>query len=329
MAKDGLKSKAAPPSTVKKGVVERLERIFRYSEDSFQPRAPDSVTRSGKPVRIAYQGEWGSYCHEAAVRAFERCDAVPCGGGMAAAFEAIESGAADRAVVPVENSLDGVIDRNLDLLLRHPRVQIVGEVLLPINHCLLGVNGMELRRIVSHPQALDHCQGRLRRLGVEIEAVENPATAARFVAENGVSDTAVIGSVIAGREFGLRVLEENMQDDSSNTTRFFLLGRSKVGVSSKTTVAFSLEDGAADLYKALSIFALKGIRVCSIQSRPRKENPLRIVDGGDGASFKYFGYVFFVDLEGSDADPAVEDAMDDLKGIAQFVRVLGSYGSHS
>ncbi|GLJ29698.1 hypothetical protein SUGI_0585720 [Cryptomeria japonica] len=283
-ATDGLKSKAPPPKQegAEKAVVERLERIFRHSENN--PRAPGSAAREGKPVRVAYQGEWGSYCHEAAVRAFERCDAVPCGGGMAAAFEAIESGAAERAVVPVENSLDGVIDRNFDLLLRHPRVQIVGELLLPINHCLLGVNGMDLKRVVSHPQALDHCRRRLRRLGVEVEAVENPATAARFVAENEVSDTAVIGSMIAGREFGLRVVEENMQDDSSNTTRFFLLGNSKIGSSSsKTTVAFSLEGGAADLYKALSIFALKGIK----------------------------------------------DALEQLKGITHFFRVLGSYNSHS
>uniref|UniRef100_A0A0D6QYP0 arogenate dehydratase n=1 Tax=Araucaria cunninghamii TaxID=56994 RepID=A0A0D6QYP0_ARACU len=322
----------------KAAILERLERIYRDGEVRFEKNKsvlfPPGGSGQGRPVRVAYQGVRGSYCQEAAVRAFRRCDAVPCCEGMDSAFAAVESGSADRAVVPVENSLDGVIERNYDLMLRHPEVRVVGELLLPINHCLLGVNGgYGIKRVVSHPQALAHCQVRLADLGVEIEAVDNAATAARFVAENGVRDTGVIGSSVAGREFGLRVIEENMQDDSSNTTRFFVLGKEAAAgplpSPARTTVAFSLEEGTAALYKALEVFAAQDVKVSGIQSRPLRENPIRVVDGGDAGSFTYFEYVFFVDLEVSVAHPAVEEALAELGHIATFVRVLGSYSLDS
>jgi prephenate dehydratase len=164
-----------------------------------------------------------------------------------------------------------------------------------------------LKRVISHPQALAHCQRRLAALGVQVEAVDNAASAARFVAENGIDDTAVIGSEIAGREYGLQVVEEEIQDDSSNTTRFLILSKpnnknnnSSAHPGSKTTVAFSLKEGTADLFKALSIFAVRDIKVTKIESRPQRENPLRMVmnEEQDGDSSKcYFEYVFFVDLE--------------------------------
>jgi len=259
----------------------------------------------------------------------------------------LESNDADRAVVPVENSLDGVIERNYDLMLRHPDLHVVGELLLPINHCLLAVRGAgkrspAVKTVVSHPQALAHCQQRLVALGVQVEAVDNAARAARFVAENRLDDTAVIGSEIAGREYGLQVLEEEIQDDSSNTTRFLILSKpnnknnnSSALPGSKTTVAFSLKEGTADLFKALSIFAVRGIEVTKIESRPQRKNPLRLVmnEEQDGGSSKcYFEYVFFVDLEvpATDDNPSsVKRALDQLRQISSFVRIVGSYSTIS
>jgi len=334
-----------------RAVLDQLERIYRQgtltshgdSNDVLLPMEPlwAGPLLEGKPVRVAYQGLRGSYCQEAAVRAFQRCDALPCEGGMESAFQALESDAADRAVVPVENSLDGVIGRNYDLMLRHPDLHVVGELLLPINHCLLAVRGAGKRRtfkrVISHPQALAHCERRLGALGVEVEAVDNPASAARFVAENRIDDTAVIGSKIAGREYGLQVVEEEIQDDSSNTTRFLILtkknpnNKSSALPGSKTTVAFSLKEGTADLFKALSIFDVRDIKVTKIESRPQRENPLRMVtnEEQDGDSSKcYFDYVFFVDLEAPVADDRpdrVQMALDRLRQIASFVRVIGNY----
>jgi arogenate/prephenate dehydratase len=265
---------------------------------------------------------------------------------MESAFDALESEAAERAVVPVENSLDGVIERNYDLMLRHPDLHVVGELLLPINHCLLAVRGAAkrrtLKRVISHPQALSHCQRRLSDLGMQVKAVDNAASGARFVAENGIEDTAVIGSEIAGREYGLEVVEEEIQDDSSNTTRFLILSKpnnknnnSSALPGSKTTVAFSLKHGTADLFKALSIFAARGIKVTKIESRPQRENPLRMMTNkeqdGDNSRY-YFEYVFFVDLEApvtEDHPGHVQIALDCLRQIASFVRVIGSYSAIS
>nr|APA32590.1 arogenate dehydratase [Pinus pinaster] len=331
-------------------LLDRLERIYKEgfsgNNDALLPMEPlwTGPLFEGVPVRVAYQGVRGSYCQEAAVRAFQRCDALPCEGGMESAFEALESDAADRAVLPVENSLDGVIERNYDLMLRHPDLRVVGELLLPINHCLLAVKEAgkrrELKRVISHPQALAHCERRLVALGLEVEAVDNAASAARFVAENRIDDTAVIGSKIAGREYGLEVVEEEIQDDSSNTTRFLILSKpsnknsnSSAFPGSKTTVAFSLKQGTADLFKALSIFAVRDIKVTKIESRPLREKPLRLVKGQDGGSSRcYFEYVFFVDLEApvlDDQTGSVERALDQLMQISSFVRVVGSYSTLS
>jgi arogenate/prephenate dehydratase len=174
---------------------------------------------------------------------------------------------------------------------------------------------------------------------VQVEAVENAAWAARFVAENGIADTAVIGSEIAGREYGLQLVEEEIQDDSSNTTRFLILSKPSNNSSAlpglKTTVAFSLKEGTANLVKALSIFAVRDIKVAKIESRPQRENPLRMVTNkeqdGDSSRY-YFEYVFFVDLEApvTDDHPSrVEIALDCLRQIARFVRVIGSYSATS
>jgi arogenate/prephenate dehydratase len=333
-------------------LLDQLERIYKDGvsgkDDGLLPMEPRWAGPSfaGKPVRVAYQGMRGSYCQEAAVRAFQRCDAVPCEGGMESAFEALESDAADRAVLPVENSHDGVIERNYDLMLRHPELHIVAELLLPITHCLLAVRGAAkrrtLKRVISHPQALDHCQRRLVALGMQVETVDNTASAARFVAENGIDDTAVIGSKIAGREYGLQVVEEDIQDDSSNTTRFLILSKpnkrnnnSSSHPGPKTTVAFSLKEGTADLFKALSIFAVKDIKVTKIESRPQRGNPLRMVMNEDQEGDRskcYFEYVFFVDLEApvSDDHPGkLKRALDQLRQIASFLRVVGSYSTIS
>ncbi|KAF3794403.1 Arogenate dehydratase/prephenate dehydratase 6 [Nymphaea thermarum] len=314
-----------------------LERLYSAVDPALRsagPGSPAGFGSSGRPVRVAYQGTPGSYCQEAAMSAFATCDAFPCY-QMEDAFQALLEKTADRAVIPFENSVDGVIYRNLDLLLRH-NVSIVGELLVPVNHCLLAAPGASLsglRRIASHPQALSHCRSRIEELGVEVEEVSNSAEAARFLSENPVADTAVIGSKIAAREFGLQILEQNFQDrNESNVNRFFQLSLDPAlpspgtpGVR-KTTIAFSLKNAVSDLFRALWPFESRNIPVTSVQHRPNRKNPVRLVDGAS-ETVRYFDYVFIVDLQGCASDRAVERALEQLKEITGFLRILGTYAS--
>ncbi|XP_043725835.1 arogenate dehydratase/prephenate dehydratase 2, chloroplastic-like [Telopea speciosissima] len=324
-----------------------LERLFKQAGDPLRPQlaGPFSPSTdagfSGRPVRVAYQGVRGSYCQEAAIKAFSQvCDAFPCD-HMEDAFEALEHKAADRAIIPVENSIDGTIDRNLDLLIRHGDVDIVGELVLPVNHCLLavpGTSGSDLKRIVSHPQALNHCKTRLESLDLEVEEVSNAADAARFVSENRISDTAVIGSRIAAKEFGLKIMDQNLQDGNCNFNRFLQLGLrlgsepssrlrpppSSLAGKSKTTVAFSLENGVSDLFRALWIFESRNVTVTRVENRPNRSAPVRVVEKGT-EKFRYFDYVFILDLDGSVSEPGIRAALNGLEEISGFLRVLGCY----
>ncbi|KAG0470615.1 hypothetical protein HPP92_017315 [Vanilla planifolia] len=309
-----------------------LERLFLHPGANLP-----GISGAGgrRPVRVAYQGVPGSYCHEAAAVFFPSSaapiEAFPSGIWMEDVFSALEDGSADRAVVPAENSLDGPIDRNIDLLLRHPAVRIVGEVVVPVNHCLLAASGVEiadLRHVVSHPQALVHCNGRIRSLDLTIEEVADAAEAARAVAEHRIRDTAVIGSRMAAREFGLRVLEPYFQDEAGNYNRFLQLAVGPLPETShnrKSTVAFSLEKGVSGLSEAMWAFESRGVPVIRVDHRPNKSDPIRFVDRAGFGKVARMDYVFVVDVEGSETDPGVVAAIARLEEIAGFARVLGSY----
>ncbi|RZS07632.1 hypothetical protein BHM03_00038498 [Ensete ventricosum] len=287
-----------------------LERLYREYDRGDGPPAFSDPGSPGRPLRVVYQGVRGSYCQEAAAAAFNSSTAaedsgrfsfLPCS-NMEDAFAALEDGSADRAVAPMENSIDGPIHRNLDLLIRHPGVRIVGELILPVDHCLLTV-----------PSAR---RSALRR-------APNAASAAEWVAENGIRDTAVIGSEMAAREFGLQVLERNFQDQppGANVNRYLqlALGSGKEN-GKKTTVAFSLERGPSDLFRALWTFESRGVRVSRVDHRPNRANPIRVVEKAT-----YIDYVYFLDLEGPESDPRVKSGIRLLHEFAGFVRVLGSY----
>ncbi|WOL03218.1 hypothetical protein Cni_G11938 [Canna indica] len=316
-----------------------LERLYGEHEHGDGPPAfsgPGSPDR--RPLRVAYQGVRGSYSQEAAAAAFPssaaaedscRLSFLACS-HMEGAFTALEDGSADRAVVPMENSLDGPIYRNFDLLIRHPGFRIVGELLLPVDHCLLALPGATrsaLRRVVSHPQALAHCRERVQHLGLEFEEVANAAFAAEMVAAEGIRDTAVIGSKIAAKEFGLLVMERNFQDQpaGANMNRFLQLAMDSgpvggEGQRRKTTVAFSLEKGPSDLFRALWAFEGLGVQVSRVNHRPDRAKPVRLVE-----KTARMNYVFFLDVEGAEWDHRVKSGIERLHELAGFVRVLGCY----
>ncbi|XP_010278652.1 PREDICTED: arogenate dehydratase/prephenate dehydratase 1, chloroplastic isoform X2 [Nelumbo nucifera] len=284
----------------------------------------------GSKVRVAYQGVPGAFSEAAALKAYPQCEAVPCD-QFEAAFKAVELWLADKAVLPMENSLGGSIHRNYDLLLQH-RLHIVGEVQLAVKHCLLGLPGVrkeDLKRVLSHPQALSQCENNLSKLGVVRESVDDTAGAAQFVAVNGLRDTGAVASARAAEIYGLNILAEGIQDDSDNITRFLILARDPIIPRTnrlfKTSIVFTLEEGPGILFKALAVFALRNINLTKIESRPQRKRPLRVVDDSNDGSAKYFDYLFYIDFEASMADPRAQNALGHLQEFATFLRVLGSY----
>ncbi|KAG6549040.1 hypothetical protein Mapa_009483 [Marchantia paleacea] len=284
----------------------------------------------GSMLRVAYQGVPGAYSEAAAAKAYPKCETVPCD-QFDATFQAVELWLVDRAVLPIENSLGGSIHRNYDLLMRH-RLHIVGEVQLAVHHCLMalpGVQTTQLKRVVSHQQALAQCELTLSKLGVIREAVDDTAGAAQFIAAHGLRDTGAVASARAAEIYGLNVLADGIQDDPDNVTRFLMLAREPIIPRTdrpfKTSIVFTLEEGPGELFKALAVFSLRDINLTKIESRPQHKRPLRIVDGSNKATAKYFDYLFYIDFEASMADPRTQNALGHLQEFATFLRVLGCY----
>ncbi|CAN8247166.1 unnamed protein product [Cochlearia groenlandica] len=286
----------------------------------------------GSNLRVAYQGVPGAYSEAAAGKAYPNCQAIPCD-QFEVAFKAVELWIADRAVLPVENSLGGSIHRNYDLLLRH-RLHIVGEVQLAVHHCLLALPGVRkefLTRVISHPQGLAQCEHTLTKLGLNVarEAVDDTAGAAEFIATNNIRDTAAIASARAAEIYGLEILEDGIQDDASNVTRFVMLAREPIIPRTdrpfKTSIVFAHEKGTCVLFKVLSAFAFRDISLTKIESRPNHNVPIRLVDEANVGTAKRFEYMFYIDFEASMAEARAQNALSEVQEFTSFLRVLGSY----
>lgn len=286
----------------------------------------------GASLRVAYQGVPGAYSEAAAGKAYPNCEAIPCD-QFEIAFQAVELWIADRAVLPVENSLGGSIHRNYDLLLRH-RLHIVGEVQLPVHHCLLALPGIRkefLTRVISHPQALSQCEHTLTKLGLNVarEGVSDTAGAAEYIAANNLKTTAAIASARAAELYGLNILAAGIQDDLSNVTRFVMLAREpiipRVDRPFKTSIVFAHEKGTSVLFKVLSAFAFRDINLTKIESRPHLNRPIRVVDDANVGTAKHFEYMFYIDFEASMAEERAQNALAEVQEFTSFLRVLGSY----
>lgn len=288
-----------------------------------------STPMHGSAIRVAYQGVPGAYSEAAANKAYPNCEAVPCD-QFEDAFAAVELWLTDRAVLPIENSLGGSIHRNYDLFLRH-RLHIVGEVQLPVRHCLLalpGVHKHDLTRVLNHPQALAQCEHTITKLGLDVARVafNNTAGAAEHIVTNNLRDTGAIASARAAELYGLRILESDIQDNPNNVTRFVMLARTPIIPRTdrpfKTSIVFAHEKGMSVLYKVLSAFAFRNISLTKIESRPY---PIRIVGDENVGRAKHFEYLFYVDFEASMAKVKAQNALAEVQEFTSFLRVLGSY----
>jgi prephenate dehydratase len=268
-------------------------------------------------MRIAYQGEPGAFSEAAARRVDAEAQLVPCR-SFEEVFDAVDAGPAGYGVVPIENSIGGSIHRNYDLLLSH-ELSIVGEVELPVIHHLLALPGATLaglRRVYSHPQGLAQCERFLRSLkGVEVIATYDTAGSAKMVADAGASDAAAIASARAGDVFGLTPLASSIQDFDDNVTRFLVIGRRPLSnsVPDKTTIVFTVPNEPGALFKALSVFALRGVDLTKLESRPIPGRP--------------WEYLFYADLAAPRDALACARALGHLAEFAPTLRTLGSYPS--
>ncbi|KXZ52182.1 hypothetical protein GPECTOR_10g811 [Gonium pectorale] len=313
-------------------------------------------------AKVAYQGVPGAYSEVAARKSCPDFDPLPCD-QFEVAFQALSQWMSERAVLPIENSLGGSIHAVYDLLIRY-RLHIIGETSLAINHCLVALPGTrkedlkrvmshpqtslainhclvalpgtrkeDLKRVMSHPQALAQCDGYLRRMAVVKEAVDDTAGAAQIVARQGLQGVGAICSRRAAELYGLDVLEEGIQDVKDNVTRFIVLSRDPLVSSEndtrnfKTSIVFSLQPGPGQLFKALSVFALRDIDLAKVESRPMRTNPIVQIPTSDGTSVsrQNFNYLFYVDFVGSLMEVRCQNALRHLQETSPFLRVLGSY----
>jgi prephenate dehydratase len=268
-------------------------------------------------MRIAYQGEPGAFSEAAARLVDSRAELVSCR-SFEAVFSAAAAGPAHYGVVPIENSIGGTIHRIYDLLLAH-HLPVVGEVEVPVVQHLLvrpGVTLERVRRVYSHPQALAQCERFLGTLpGVELIAAYNTAGSAKLIAEQQLDDAAAIASARAGEIFGLVPAASGIQDFEDNVTRFLVVGRRPLpaAVPDKTSIVFSVPNTPGALFRALSVFALRGIDLTKLESRP--------VPG------RRWEYLFYADLAIGRDELACGRALVHLAEIAPMLRTLGSYPS--
>jgi len=266
-------------------------------------------------MRIAYQGEPGAFSEAASRQVAADVEPVPCR-AFEDVFAAVETGACALGVLPIENSIGGSIHRNYDLLMEN-HLPIVGEVEVPVVHHLLALPGAKLeaiKRVYSHPQALAQCERFLRTLsGIEIIATYDTAGSAKMVSDGQLTDTAAIASARAGEIFGLSPLASSIQDFSDNITRFIVIGRRPLSDTppDKTTIVFSLPNEAGSLFKALSAFALRGVTLTKLESRPIPGRP--------------WEYLFYVDLAAAREEMPCQRALGNLAEFAPVLRTLGSY----
>jgi prephenate dehydratase len=267
-------------------------------------------------MKVAIQGEVGSFSHEAARQMVPGCTVVPCAASVEV-FERVGAKTVSCAVIPIENSLAGSVAEHLDLLLASD-VFVQREFRLRIQHNLIAAPGVKLAdvtRVFSHPVALDQCRNFFRRHR-QIEAVPfyDTAGAAKHVVGNQLQHAAAIAGRQAAVAYGGRILARNLEDDKQNFTRFFLItrGRRVLPGANKTSLAFSLKSVPGVLFKALSVFALRDLDLSKIESRPVRGRP--------------WEYHFYVDVrhERRQAE-ATANALRHLQEICHFVKVLGTY----
>ena len=266
--------------------------------------------------RVAFLGPRGTFTEEAVIRQFgSSVKALPCG-SLDEVFHEAASGTADFAVVPVENSTEGIVTRTADLLLTTP-LKVIGEVNVAVHHNLMNRSGKreDIVEVHAHPQALAQCQNFINKhFSSGIEQIEKASTS-RAAQEliNLDESYAAIANKRTAELFKLNVLAKNINDEPDNKTRFIMLSRCTTTAtdSDKTSIAFATKNQPGALVKVLNVFDALNINLSYIDSRPSKKNL------GE--------YVFFVDFEGHITDDPSQKVLDLIRLNTNYIKILGSY----
>jgi len=301
-------------------VLERVKSIARkknVSEDDVENIYEKIIAASKRAqgAEVAFQGETGAYAEEAAFRFFGPSVLIKPRESLEEVFNAVEREEVQFGVVPVENSLEGIISRVYDLML-DSSLHVCGEIELRVIHCLIASTeaGLDtIKRVYSHPQALAQCRSFLKHLNCELIPTDNTATSVRMVREKGTIDNAAIASARAAEIYGMKVIAREIEDNQHNFTRFFILCQedSPPSGDDKTSIVFSTKDKPGALYDSLRAFASRNINLTKLESRPTKQKPWQ--------------YNFYLDFGGHREDKASREALDALEETSIFIKVLGSY----
>lgn len=274
-----------------------------------------AIATADRARAVAFQGAPGANSHLAALEYDPECHPLPCF-SFEDAIDAVKDGTAARAIIPIENSLHGRV-ADIHFLLPESGLSIIAEHFMPIRHCLMAKTAdAKLTTAMSHPQALGQCRHYLRAHDIIPVAYADTAAAAAFVAANDDPSAGAIAPPIAADMYGLVAINDGVQDDASNTTRFVALSREPATLSATdgtlmTTFIFEVKNIPAALYKAMGGFATNGVNMTKLESYQ------------NGASFA--ATEFFADIEGAPGDAAVDRALDELRFHCNSVRLLGTY----
>ncbi|MGN6536275.1 MAG: prephenate dehydratase [Mesorhizobium sp.] len=271
-----------------------------------------------KTNRISFQGEPGANSDSACRDMYPGMEPLPCP-TFEEAFNAVETGKADLAMIPIENTIAGRV-ADIHHLLPESKLHIVGEYFMPIHFQLMvlpGVKRDEIKTVHSHIHALGQCRKYIRRNGWKPVIAGDTAGAAKLVSEEKQRSMAALSPALAAKLYGLDVIEENVEDIESNTTRFVVLTKSKQWVERPTpdarmmtTFIFRVRNVPAALYKAMGGFATNGVNMTKLESYQL------------GA---FTATQFYADIEGHPDDPGVKNALEELRFFTREVRIVGVY----
>ncbi len=290
----------------------------KFSQTVFKDIFKESKRLQALNLKLTgFQGEHGAYS-EIASKAF--CSdwiSIPCT-EFNDVFDGVTKGGFDYGIVPVENSIEGVVTQVNDLLVSTD-LKITGEVLVPVHHCLLTLpdtDYREIKTVFSHPQALGQCHGFLARHTFDVRPYYDTAGAAMMLSKERQKSCAVIASKLSAEIYGLDIVKEGIEDIDSNITRFLIMAREQENEEGdKCSIVFSLAHRSGALFEALKIFSDAGINLTRIESRPDRQDP--------------GNFAFLLDFQGNNEEPRVKEALLKVQAVSSWLKLLGCYNSWS
>lgn len=283
------------------------EKLFR------QIMAESKALQKHDMTLIGFQGEHGAFSEFALLEFDKKAIPIPCR-EFADVFSMVNAGLLDYGIIPVENSIEGSVTQVNDLLINSD-LSVVGEITMPIHHCLLSLPDTEYRDIkvvYSHPQALGQCRGFLQRNKLEAIPYYDTAGSAMMLSKERTRATAVIANRVCADIYNLEIVKENIEDNDSNRTRFMVIARQRgEGKGDKCIISFTIPHKSGSLFSTLKIFSDAGINLTRIESRPAR------------ADLKAFS--FLLDFQGADTDKGIATALAKVKDSTLNMKLIGCY----